>query len=88
MGKLFCQSCAMPMDKPELFGMNADETQNNEYCVYCYQNGEYTNPNITMDEMLGIGLKGIDENPDLGGAMKWMIKKMYPGQLKRCKRWS
>ncbi len=28
----FCQSCAMPMAKPQNFGTNADGIQNQEYC--------------------------------------------------------
>ncbi|MBX9781718.1 MAG: zinc ribbon domain-containing protein [Chitinophagaceae bacterium] len=46
-----CQSCSMPLDKPELLGTEKDGKKNNEYCVYCYQNGAFTNPNITLAEM-------------------------------------
>ena len=48
----FCQSCAMPMDKPELFGTNADGTESQEYCTYCYQKGQFTEPDISMQEMM------------------------------------
>ena len=47
-----CQSCAMPMVKPEQFGTNADNSRNNEYCCYCFQKGNFTNPNITMEQMI------------------------------------
>ena len=47
-----CQSCAMPMDKAELFGMNTDGTRSNEYCTYCFQNGKFTAPDITMQQMI------------------------------------
>lgn len=49
---LFCQSCAMPMQKPEDFGTSADGDQNREYCRYCYQNGAFTEPNITTEQMI------------------------------------
>jgi len=88
MKKKFCQSCAMPMEKKDDFGVNADGSVNEEYCRYCFQNGKFTNPNITMEEMLEIGLKGIDKNTDMSKPMKFMIKKMYPSQLKKLKRWS
>jgi radical SAM superfamily enzyme len=42
----------MPLDKPELFGTNADGTKSEEYCTYCFQNGKPTEPNITMEEMI------------------------------------
>ena len=48
----FCQSCGMPLDKAELFGTCADGTRSTEYCTYCYQNGKFTEPTITMDMMI------------------------------------
>jgi radical SAM superfamily enzyme len=47
----FCQSCSMPLDKPELLGTEKDGTKSKEYCSYCYQNGAFTTPNIKLDEM-------------------------------------
>jgi hypothetical protein len=49
--KHFCQSCSMPMDSPELFGTEKDGTANSDYCKYCYANGEFTNPGLTLEEM-------------------------------------
>jgi hypothetical protein len=49
--KQFCQSCSMPLDKPELLGTEKDGSKNQEYCVYCYKEGAFTTPNITLDEM-------------------------------------
>jgi radical SAM superfamily enzyme len=47
----FCQSCSMPLDKPELLGTEKDGSKSKEYCTYCYQNGTFTTPNTTLDEM-------------------------------------
>ncbi|MBZ5855586.1 zinc ribbon domain-containing protein [Flavihumibacter profundi] len=49
--KNFCQSCSMPIDKPELMGTEKDGSRNKEYCTYCYQNGSFVNPNMSLDEM-------------------------------------
>lgn len=49
--KTFCQCCAMPMDKPEDFGTNADKSRNDDYCVYCMVDGNFTS-NESMDEMI------------------------------------
>lgn len=38
---VICQSCGMPMTKPEDFGTNADGTPNQEYCTHCYQGGAF-----------------------------------------------
>ena len=48
----FCQSCAMPMDKPELLGTKADGAKSEEYCTYCYQEGRFTQPDISMQGMI------------------------------------
>ncbi len=49
--KTFCQSCSMPLDKPELLGTEKDGAKSHEYCAYCYQNGAFINPNMTLPEM-------------------------------------
>lgn len=47
----FCQSCGMPMEKDEHFGTNAEGAKNEEYCTYCYEKGNFTEPDITLDDM-------------------------------------
>ena len=49
-----CQSCGKPINKPEEYGKNADGSQNNDYCGYCFKDGNFTNPNITMENMIDI----------------------------------
>jgi hypothetical protein len=49
--KLFCQSCTMPIDKVEDRGTEEDGSTNNEYCKYCYQNGKFTDPGMTLEKM-------------------------------------
>ncbi|OQA55244.1 MAG: putative zinc ribbon domain protein [Candidatus Atribacteria bacterium ADurb.Bin276] len=48
----YCQSCSMPMQKLEDFGTNSNGNQNQEYCRYCYQNGNFTDPDITVEQMI------------------------------------
>ena len=48
----FCQSSSMPMSKAEDFGTYADGSQNDVFCRYCFQNGEFTEPGITMEGMI------------------------------------
>ena len=47
-----CQSCGMPMDSQELYGTDAQGAANEEYCTYCYQDGAFTSPDLTVDEMI------------------------------------
>jgi hypothetical protein len=49
----FCQSCGMPLSKDPLGGgTNADGSRNTEYCSHCYHSGRFTEPNISVDEMM------------------------------------
>lgn len=42
----------MPMQKDEDFGTNADSSQNNEYCHFCFKEGNFTEPGITMEQKI------------------------------------
>ncbi len=46
-----CQSCGMPLDDKALLGTEKDGSSNHEYCKYCYQQGEFTRPGLSLDEM-------------------------------------
>ena len=48
----FCQSCGMPLEKPDDFGTTADGERVGEYCVFCYENGAFTEPDISMQGMI------------------------------------
>ncbi len=47
-----CQSCGMPLQRDEDFGTNADGSRSGEYCQYCYKDGAYTNPNLTLEQQI------------------------------------
>ncbi|WP_319578441.1 zinc ribbon domain-containing protein [uncultured Methanospirillum sp.] len=46
-----CQSCGMPFASPADLGTEADGTPSAQYCTYCYQNGKFTEPDSTVDQM-------------------------------------
>lgn len=48
----FCQSCGMPMESAADFGTADDGIRINDYCRYCYERGEFTQPNISMTGMI------------------------------------
>ena len=58
----FCQSCGMPLDAPEDRGREADGTLSRDYCRYCYQQGAFTAPEATMEDMIAFNLKFNEEN--------------------------
>lgn len=49
--RAFCQSCAMPLEKPEDFGTEKDGGKSQDYCQYCFQHGVFTS-DMTMEEMI------------------------------------
>jgi hypothetical protein len=46
-----CQSCSMPIDNEANRGTEKDGGKSSEYCKYCYQQGAFTTPDITLEEM-------------------------------------
>lgn len=47
-----CQSCGMPLKNDEnIRGTEVDGKRSLMYCNHCYENGQFTLPNITADEM-------------------------------------
>jgi len=42
----------MPLQKQSDFGTNVDGSPNYEYCTYCFQNGAFTDPTLSMEEMI------------------------------------
>lgn len=46
-----CQSCGMPMKVSQDFGTESDGSASLKYCHFCYQNGTFTDPDISIDEM-------------------------------------
>ncbi len=82
----FCQCCAMPLDKPEDKGTEADGTPSGDYCRYCYQNGEFTAPDATMDDIIAFNLKFNAENGQPFGPQE-EAEKMMRSWFPALKRW-
>lgn len=83
----FCQSCGMPINE-EIYGTNADNSKNAEYCMYCLKDGAFTG-DFTMEEMVEFCSQYVDEyNKNTGQnltreAYKDVLRSFYPG----LKRW-
>jgi len=41
----------MPLGRPEDFGTSASGYRVNDYCHHCYQNGAFTDPEVTLKQM-------------------------------------
>lgn len=78
----FCQSCSMPIDDPALKGTEKDGAKSNEYCTYCYQNGSFINPNMTLSEMKILVKEQMEKRK-----MDSHIINMAVSSLPNLKRW-
>ncbi|MEC0172168.1 zinc ribbon domain-containing protein [Paenibacillus graminis] len=83
-GTLICQSCGMPMAGAELQGTDREGKKTDEYCVYCYESGEFKQPETTMEVMADLcaGFM-VEEGMDEAEA-----RRILADSLPRLKRWS
>ncbi|MGO4816881.1 zinc ribbon domain-containing protein [Flavobacterium sp. W22_SRS_FP1] len=49
--KILCQSCGIPLDTEALKSTEKNGLKNEEYCKFCYDKGEFTSPNLSLDEL-------------------------------------
>ncbi len=80
----FCQSCGMPLEKAEDFGTNADGFRINDYCHYCFQNGAFADPDITMQGMID---KCVSIMAQQGIMPEIQAKAMMTEVIPKLKRW-
>lgn len=79
-----CQSCGMPLKKdPQGGGTNVDASKSNMYCSHCYQNGEFTQPNITAFEMKLLVKEKLKEKGFPG-----FIAAFFSCYVPKLKRWT
>ena len=81
----FCQSCAMPLESDELLGTNADGSKNEDYCIYCFKDGEFTS-DMTMDEMMNFCIEKMCEcHPEMDRTeASARMNEVFP----KLKRWA
>ena len=85
MGKVdVCQSCGMPLNKEENQGTNEDNSKTNEYCKFCFENGKFTNPDLTMEKVIA---KSVELSKKL-----WMpedkAREIANNTIPKLKRWN
>jgi len=85
MEKQICQSCGMPLTDENIIATKKDGTLNHEYCLYCYQNGNFTDPNITMQEMVDLCVCYMTTEKD--GFDESIVRKMMTDLLPTLNRW-
>lgn len=78
-----CQSCAMPMDTPEKFGLEANGSKNDDYCCHCWKNGKFSYES-TFEQAVENNIpwwKSAEESDDVA---RKRIMEVFP----KLKRWA
>ena len=80
-----CQSCGMPLsDEFKNFGTESDGSPVSEYCMFCYQNGGFTNPDQTVDEMVKSSIDFMTSNL---GFSEEQATQMSNDVIRKLRRW-
>jgi hypothetical protein len=80
-----CQSCGMPLsDEFKNFGTESDGSPVSEYCMFCYQDGTFTNPDQTVDEMVQSSIDFMTSNL---GFSEDQATQMSNDVIRKLKRW-
>ena len=80
-----CQSCSMPMDDSKLFGTNADGSVNEDYCVYCFKEGKFTDGINDLNDYIQFSLQFSKDAGMSEEQMKSHCERVLP-TLKRWKK--
>ncbi len=79
----FCQSCGMPLKQdPKGGGTNAHGTRSHKYCSYCYREGKFLNPDMTLDQMKDLVVTTLHKK-----GMPTFAARLVAGNLHRMERW-
>ena len=83
--KMRCQSCGMPVsDEFKNYGTEADGSPASEYCMFCYKDGDFTNPDQTVDEMVQSSIGFMTANL---GFSEEQATQMSNDVIPKLKRW-
>ncbi len=81
-----CQSCGVEIRTRFEFGTTATKVINTDYCKYCYRNGEFTEPDITMEQMIEKVAASLAEKKDMPLERAKMLASELIPTLKRWRK--
>ncbi|HKZ52663.1 MAG TPA: zinc ribbon domain-containing protein [Candidatus Acidoferrales bacterium] len=83
--KVRCQSCGMPLsDEFDNYGTHADGSKHPEYCMFCFEDGAFTNPDQTLEEMIASSVENMMQ--DLGFPEE-KARQLAHDVIPKLKRW-
>lgn len=80
----YCQSCSMPLQSGDVLGTEKNGDKSVDYCIYCYEEGVFKQPDLTMSDMIEVCVPHmVEDGMDEQAARDILLK-----QLPFLKRWS
>jgi hypothetical protein len=74
----------MPIHKAEHFGTDRHGRKSEEYCKYCFQHGNFTEPNLKVQEMIN---KCVGFMVNAGVMPEPHLRDMFTEVIPKLKRW-
>ena len=79
-----CQSCGMPISAEfKNFGTDAEGSPVSEYCMFCYKDGGFANPDQTLDEMVQSSIDFMTANLGFSGEQATQMSNDVIPKLRR-----
>ncbi|WP_338751138.1 effector binding domain-containing protein [Bacillus sp. FJAT-52991] len=78
-----CQSCGRPLTDQSLLGTEKEGQLSKDYCTYCYEAGEFKQPDLTVEEMIDICVPHLKKD----GMKEDQARQMLASFLPNLKRW-
>ena len=77
----------MELDQAELAGTEANGEKSQDYCIYCYKEGKFTQPDATLDVMINISAEvWADKDPNVTVEQaKAQLRKKLPVLKRWCR---
>ena len=81
--KLYCQCCGMPLNEDSLISREDDGSYNEDYCKWCYTNGEFVYK--TKEHLLDFLINSIPNPENINADERRNQFDLYLSQLKHWK---
>jgi len=80
-----CQSCGMPLSGAGVRGTEEGGEKSGLYCLYCYRDGKFTEPELTEGDVIDKGSQILAEMYSMPAEK---AKELVSEQVPLLKRWS
>jgi len=77
-----CQSCGMPLKNDNQIALEKDSSKS-EYCLMCYENGRFLQPDMSLQEMKKFCISILNKNMKIPKFFAYLMVS----DIHKLKRW-